>query len=159
MWLIGAERQSRRSIGGEWTLEVMPALQAGQPVFDDCQHLGYIQSLVNAWKTQKVGPGQFEQRSSGSKPAFLQMHECPGQLDQSFVKCTIRTVSFRQPERLENIVRLVKQSTIEAFEISEIMRVQILIPASFDQRRNFCAFLAHRQSLDGDHCSPKLKIA
>ena len=63
--------------------------------------------------------------AGGLKPAFLQMNEGAGNLDEPFVKRAIRAVAVRQPEFLQDIMGFVKQSTVETLEVAEIAGIQL----------------------------------
>lgn len=117
--------------------------QFAQPFFNQRKRPRDAQSVVLGGIFLKVRPGQLEQRRGRTEPVLLQMNKRTGQLNEALVKGMIRAVPVRQPERFENIMRLVKEALIEALEITKIMRVQILPAAVFDESRDFCAFFAH----------------
>ena len=80
----------------------------------------------------KIRLGQFENRHSRREPLLLQVDKGACQLDQSLVKCALRPLTLRQPQLFQHIVSFVEQAPIKAFEITEVMRVQIAPPATFN---------------------------
>ena len=69
------------------------------------------------------------------------------QLDQPLEKISARPFPVRQPKLLQDIMRLVKQLTVETLEVTQIVRVQLLSAKLFDHRRDLAAFFAHAKSL------------
>lgn len=98
--------------------------------------------------TRQVGPGQLEERCRGAQPGplvrvFLQMNEGAGKLDEPFVKRSIWSVSISQPQLLEHVVGFIEPASIEALEVTEEMRIQIVPATSCDEFGNLRALLAH----------------
>jgi len=79
----------------------------------------------------------------GSGALLLQVNERAGQLDQAFVEGIVRSSSTPKPEFLQNIVSLVIQAFVEAVEIAQIMRVEIVSPKRVDARADPVAFPTH----------------
>jgi hypothetical protein len=52
-------------------------------------------------------------------------------------------VPVGQPDFFEDIVSLVIQPPVEAIEISEVMRIEVLAMVVFDQSGNFRVLFAH----------------
>jgi len=70
----------------------------------------------------QVGIGQIEQCHGGSKPLFLKMDERTGQLDEPFVKPIIRRcAAARQPEFLQDVVRLIVEAGVETIEVTGVL--------------------------------------
>jgi len=90
---------------------------------------------------------QLEQRGGRAQPVFLQMHEGACELDESFVKISVRAVLVRQPQIFEHVVRFVKKLAIEAIKITKIMRVESPTLKGFDHDGDARAFVAHGLSL------------
>ena len=91
----------------------------------------------------KVRLRELEQGGGWTQPIFLQVDKGPGELDEAFVKVSIRPVAVRQPQILEHVVRLVKKLAVEAIEIAEVMRIQFLSLEGFDHRGNAGALVTH----------------
>jgi len=114
---------------------------------DHFQYLPDVQVLVYCWIFLEICAREFQESGGGSHPIFLQMHEGPRQLDQSFVKFVIGAFAVVQPEFLEDIVRFVKQLPVETFKITEIMGIERMTPALFNQFSDLRAFPAHTGSI------------
>jgi hypothetical protein len=67
------------------------------------------------------------------------MHERAGELDQPLVEGIVWTSAILKPEFLEDIVSFEEELPIEALEIAEVMSVEFLPSASFDQSGNRAA--------------------
>lgn len=93
----------------------------------------------------KIGLRQLEQSLRRPLTILLHMHESAGKLNQSLVKIPIRSLTIRQPQFLQNIMRLIEQLTIKAVEITQIMCIQFLAAKLFDSRCNVSALLAHAE--------------
>ncbi len=91
----------------------------------------------------QVRLSEFENGSRGPQPILLQMYEGAGQLNQTFVKISVRTEALPKPKLFQNVVRFVKAPLIETLEIAEVMGIQVFSPAAFDQRGNLGALFAH----------------
>jgi hypothetical protein len=78
----------------------------------------------------------------------LQMYECPGKLDETLVKISVRAMPVFEPQILQHVMRLVEKPAVEAVEIAEVMRVEFMSPEGFDHRGNAGAFVAHGFILD-----------
>src|ERR1019366_6063177 len=135
--------QSRPGMRSQRIYREPALLQPLQPVRDQSQHRRQIKPLVTARIFFQVRLRQFEQRGGRTQAAFLQMHKRAGQLDETFVKISIRALTVGQPQIFQHVVRLIKKAAVEAVEIAEIMRVQFLSPKGFDHRGNAGALVAH----------------
>ncbi len=91
--------------------------------------------------------GELEQSGGRTRPIFLEMHERAGQLNQTFVEGVVWAGTIREPKLLKNIVSLEIQPAIEAFEKSEVMRVQALTLKLINDGRDGAALFAHEQKL------------
>src|SRR5688572_28638212 len=92
----------------------------------------------------KVTARKFEQGRGRAQALFLQMNECAGELNQALVEAIIRAVaSLPEPKFLQHVMRFIEHLPIEAFEVTNIVRGQILTPALFDQCGDFWTLLAH----------------
>ena len=78
------------------------------------------------WVFAQVGLCQFEEGGRRARAVFLQVNKRAGQLDQAFVKQTIRTLSLGQPKLLENFVGFKKKLPVETVEIAEVMSIEVL---------------------------------
>ena len=107
----------------------------------------------------QIGLGEFEQRGGGAQPVLLQMHERARELDEAFVKISIRAVPVGQPQIFEHVMCLVKKLAVEAIEIAKIMGVEFLSPEGFDHRGDADALVTHGFRLKPDALSPKTKVA
>ena len=118
-------------------------LQPAKPGLDESQHACQIQSQMAHGVFLQVRLRQFEQRRGWTQPFLLQVNKCPGQLNESFEEIAVRSVPVRQPQFFEHIMRLVKELLVEAGEIAQIVRVQILPLKGRDALRDSSALLAH----------------
>src|SRR6266567_2196122 len=91
----------------------------------------------------QVGLRQFEQSNRGTGAVFLQVNKRPGQLDQAFVKQTVRTLSLGQPKLFENFVGFEKKLAVKTLEIAKVMSVQVLALEFGNDRRNGGRLLVH----------------
>ena len=119
----------------------------GNPMLDQFQYQGHIQPFMERCVTAEVDLGELEQRRRGPKTralrrVLLQMHKGSCKLDQTLEERVVRPAPFRQPKFLKNIMSFVEQPAIETLEVTQVMRIQFASPATLDERRNFCAFLA-----------------
>lgn len=103
--------------------------------------------FVNGGIFLEVGPGEFEQGGRGAKPVLFQVNEPAGKLDEALIEGMFRAVTVGEPELFENFVGFEVKSAIEAFKKAEVMGVQILSVAAFDQGGDFDILFAHRGSL------------
>ena len=72
----------------------------------------------------EIGKGEFQEGDGGLWPAFLHVHECAGQLNQTFVKSAVRSVFVLKPQMFQDFMGLVEQLFVETMKITEIMRIQ-----------------------------------
>jgi hypothetical protein len=128
----------RQRIDGEFA-----RFQPTKPVLNQAKDMGEVEMLMDGRIFFKIGAGEFEQRGRRAQPIFLQMNESAGELDEPLIKRIIRPLTIPEPKLLQHIVRLIKKRPVEAFKIPEVMRVQILTPATVDQGRDFGALFTH----------------
>jgi hypothetical protein len=121
----------------------MALLQPLQPILDENANISDVQAFVKVGIFFEIRVREFEKRRRGAKPVFLQVDEGAGELDESFVKGVVGAAALRQPQFFEHVVRFKVEPAIEAFEISEVMRVQFLSLELFDDFRDGAAFFAH----------------
>ena len=67
------------------------------------------------------------------------MNKGPGQLDQPFVERIIRSLIVGQPQLFQYIMGFVKQATVEAFKVTEVVRVQFTPSTALNQGGNLRA--------------------
>jgi len=118
----------------------MRLLQIFQPFLGQIMDYLQIQMLMLARIFFEICPRQLEQRCRRAQPVFLQMHECARELNQTFVKISIRAVSVFEPDVFQNVVRLVKFLLVEQLKIAGVMRVEISGGKLFDHRGDAFAF-------------------
>jgi hypothetical protein len=116
------------------------------PGFDEPQDGGDIQMFVDGGIFLEVGLGEFEQGGRGSQTIFLQMHERPGKLDETLIEGVFRAVSVREPELFKDFVGFEVKSTVKAFKKAEIMGIQILSVAVFDEGGDLGNFFGHGEA-------------
>src|SRR5687767_4024816 len=75
------------------------------------------------------------------------MHKSAGQLNQALKKQSIGAMTFWKPKFLQDIVCLIKQLAIKAFEVTQIVRRQRLALVLLYQCRNLRALLAHNREV------------
>ena len=71
------------------------------------------------------------------------MNKRAGKLNQHFVERVIRSASLRQPQFFQHVMRFEIKLPIKAFEISEIVRIQLLPFKLLDQFCNWAALFTH----------------
>ena len=87
----------------------------------------------------KVGLGQSVQCDRRSQSPLLQMHERPGQLDQSLVEPVIRSsLPLLQPQVFQHIVRFIELSPVEAVKPSDVPRIPSTRIHALHHRRHLC---------------------
>ena len=86
------------------------------------------------------------------------MHKSPCQLNQPLVKIPIRTLLIRQPQILQDIMRLIKQLPVETVEKPQIMGIVIASLEGLDHGGNTGALMAHPASLPPRPRWPKRKV-
>src|SRR6267154_731217 len=91
------------------------------------------------------------------------MNKGARQLNQPFVKGIIRTFTLRQPDFFQHVMGFIKQLLIEAFEITQVVGIQISPVEFLDGSGNLFALTAHRrksrvQSPKSKAQSPKPKV-
>lgn len=87
--------------------------------------------------------GESEKCVSRFQAVLLEMNEGAGELNQAFVKITVRTFAIGKPEFLEDVVGVVIELLVEEQEVAEIVRVEFFPAAALDQGGNFRALFAH----------------
>jgi hypothetical protein len=105
----------------------------------------------------EIGEGELKQGGGGLGPAFLHVNKRAGQLNQAFVKGTVRTVFVLEPQMLQYLMGLVKKLAVETFKKAEVMRIECLPVMGSDHFGNAFA-LAHRFSLKFKLQSLKPKV-
>ena len=141
--LLGFEVEARFVAGDQGVMLEIAGLEPLQPIADQGADAVDAEMVVQRGIFLQIGVGQFEERGGGAKAVFLQVNERAGELNQSFVEGIIGTAALGQPEFFENIVGLKVEPAVEAFEIAEIVGVEI---ASLELLDYFCdsaAFFAH----------------
>ena len=118
-------------------------LQTVQKVLDQRPDAPDIQSQVNIRILPQVGAREFEQSRRRTKAVFLQMNKSARQLNQPFVKRAVRSVTVRQPEFFQYVVRFVKQAPVEAFQVAEKVRVQVAPSTALNPYGDLRAFFSH----------------
>jgi len=73
----------------------------------------------------------------------LEVHEGSGELNQPLVKRVIRTFALREPEFFQHVVGFEVEPAIEAFEIAQVVGVDIASLKLLDYFRDGAAFFAH----------------
>ncbi len=121
----------------------MRLLQVIQPFLGQIMDNLQIQMLVLARIFFEIGLREFEQSGGGTQPIFLQMHKCACELNQPFVKISIRAVSVFEPDVFQNVVRLVKLLFVEQLKIAGVMRVEISGGKLFNHRGDAGALVTH----------------
>jgi len=86
---------------------------------------------------------QFEQRGGGLRMVPLQMHERAGELNQTLVKCAVRSVFVLQPDVFKHFVRLVKKLAVETIKKTDVMLVKFVSLVLFHQRGDAFVFATH----------------
>lgn len=129
--------------GSERVYRELLSLQLGLPGFDEPQNGGDVQMFVDGGIFLEVGLGEFKQGSRGPQTGFFQMHESPGKLDEALIEGMFWPVAVGKPELFEHFMGFEVKSAIEAFKKAEIMGVQILSVAVFDEGGDFGIFFGH----------------
>jgi hypothetical protein len=119
-----------------------------EPALDEVENMGDIEILVPGWVFRYIRLGQSKERRGGFKTFLLQMDEGAGELNEAFVKEIVRLTPLRQPQLLEDIVRLIKELLIKALEIPQIMRVHVLPAQTLNHGSDAGRFFAHGQKLN-----------
>ena len=101
--------------------------------------------MVQGGISLQIGPCQPEQGRCRAQAVLLQMDERPSQLDEAFVKISIRSLPVLQPQILQHVVRLVKFLVIELLEVTGVMSVQFFM--MFHERGDAFALVAHADTL------------
>src|SRR2546428_11614406 len=70
-----------------------------------------------------------------------------GEWDEALVKRPVGPSRTGQPQLLQHFVGFVKQATIEAIEVAQVMRVRVTSLAAFNQRGDSAALPAHGRRL------------
>ena len=117
--------------------------QTLQPIADQPNHRSGLNALIYRRIGGQVVSSQSQQGARGTKPILLQMNEGPRQLDEPLVKQTLRASATRQPQRLQNVVRLVEQPSIETSKEPQVVRGPISAPQLGNQSRHLRAFITH----------------
>ena len=77
------------------------------------------------------------------------MHKRACKLNQTLEKITVWTVAILEPQRLQNIVRLVKIPFVETANVSGEVWIMRTSLHAFQQRRNLVILATHQRSLAG----------
>ena len=77
------------------------------------------------------------------------MHKRAGKLNHTLEKITVRTVAILEPQRLQNIVRLIKIPFVKTANVSGEMWIMRTSLHAFQQRRNLVILATHQRSLAG----------
>ena len=85
--------------------------------------------------------------------------KCACQLNQAFVKISVRAVFVFQPDMFKDIVRLVKFLFIEQLKIAGVMRVEISFAELLGHRGDAFALVAHGRKVKSKPQSLKSKVA
>jgi len=122
-------------------------LQPVLPGFNEPQNGGDIQMIVYGGIFLEVGLGEFEQGGRGPQAVFLQVDKRARELNEALIEGMFRAVAMREPELFEHLVGFEVKTAVEAFKKAEIMGVQILSLAVFDEGGNFGVFFGHVSSV------------
>jgi len=115
--------------GNQGVVFEIASFEALQPIGDEGVDAVHAEVFVERWIFFQIGVGEFEERGGRAKAVFPQMHERTGELNQTFVKGIIGAAAVREPEFFQDIMGFKIKPAIKAFEISEIVGIQI---ASFE---------------------------
>lgn len=135
--------QARRLARWKGILPFRRIGQTFQPIADQPDYRRGLDALIYRRIGGQVVLSQSQQGARRTKPALLQMNERSCQLDESLVKQTFRAFATRQPQRLQNLVRLVEQSPIETSKKSQVVRGPISALQLGNQTRHLRAFMTH----------------
>ena len=97
----------------------------------------------------EIGPRKLDKGGCRFKPFFLQMDKSTCELDQPFIETVVVCMPCCEPEFFEDVVSFVEPLAVEAFEITEVVRISAFTAAILDQFCNFCGLLAQFLSLQG----------
>jgi hypothetical protein len=138
-----SQGESRVVRPNERVFLIVPFREFLLPGSDKVEDLRNIEALVFLWVFREVVFSKGKEAVRGFEPVLLEMDERAGELNQAFVKVTMRPFAIRKPEFFEDIVGFVIELLIEEHEIAEIMGIEFVSSAAFDQGGNLCAFVAH----------------
>ena len=117
--------------------------QTLQPIVDQPKHRRHLDALIYRRISGQVVSSQSQQSARGTKPILLQMNERSRQLDEPLVKQTFGTLATRQPQRLQNVMRLVEQPPIETGKEPQVVRGPIPALQLRNQNCHLRAFMTH----------------
>ena len=78
---------------------------------------------------------------------LLQMDKRTRELNEALVEGEVRSLSICQPQFLQHVMRLVEKSAVETLEVAEVVGIQVVTLAPFDQGGDLCALPAHIRSV------------
>jgi len=94
------------------------------PLADQREQIIEVQPFVPGWEARQVVPRQAQQSARRLTPVFLEMHKSPGQLNEALVKVPNRSFPERQPQGLQNLMRLKELLTVERFEKTQVTQIE-----------------------------------
>ena len=114
---------------------------------------------MDMWVLFQIGAGELEQRGGGPQVVSLQMYERAGQLNQAFVKSTVRAVFVVEPQMFQYLMGLVEKLFVKAMKITEVVRVEFSVIEFLNHRGDAFALAAHGFKIKSQLQSLKLKLA
>ena len=101
----------------------------------------------------EIGAGQTKQGYCRTRPALLHVNERARELNEAFVKVSVRAMTVRQPQILQYVVRFVELLAIEAIEVTQVVCSQRSTPELLDAPGDVLTLLAHKFIvMTGDQC-------
>ena len=101
---------------------------------------------MGTWPDSGAQPKQFPCRT---RALFLEMDKTAGELDQALEEIAVRAVAILKPQRLQDVVCLVKFLLIETAKVPSKVGIVRTCFHTFQQRRNLVILAAHQRSLAG----------
>jgi len=142
--VVAGQKLEFGGVGGrERVYRKLVCLQPVLPGFNEPQNGGDIQMFVDGGIFLEVGLGEFEQGGRGPQAVFLQVDERARELNEALIEGMFSAVTVREPELFEHLVGFEVKTAVEAFKKAEIMGVQILSLAAFDEGGNFRVLFGH----------------
>ena len=102
------------------------------PAFYEAQHRDSIELMVHGGIGLEIVFCEFKKGGRRLDSAFLQVNESAGQLNQALIECPLGPPPRREPELLQHFVSFIEKLLIEAFEITQVVRVEAVALATSD---------------------------